>query len=186
MQVNISKVNDWHVLPERIAGTYIAIDQGATVYGFAVVKQGVIIDHGAVKLRGFTIYERIDNLGDSLLYQLIEHRPDVVCYEGGNLNNSGKSSYAAKRSMAAAEYQVGKVIWRLSVSDEFKHLGLQDMEPYEINSSAMKKHICNNGRAKKHEVRAMVKKILKMKESEVESDDHTDALGIALTYATRP
>ena len=151
----------------RIAG----LDPGSLKLGYGVIEASADrlrhVAHGTLSAPpSEPLYRRLALLYDQLNAVLDEHLPGEVAIERVFMARNVSSALTLGQSRGMILLAAGQ-----------RELDLAEYTPAEI-----KKAVTGNGRANKHQVAAMVGRILQMSITEGEFDS-TDALSIAICHA---
>ena len=149
----------------------LGLDPGTATTGYAIVEQngerliahhyGVVQTHAgqSTPLRLKSIYERISRLID-------QHHPDVLVTERILFSKNERTAF-----------QVGRAIGVVLLTAANHNLEWQEFTPAEIKLA-----VVGYGNAEKHQVQAMVQRILSLS-SIPEPDDAADALAVSICFA---
>ena len=158
------------VKPERILG----IDPGTVVTGYGVIERtGTTLrylDSGVVAPgRKGTMPERLAEIYRGVEALLIRYEPDVLVVE--------EAFYGENPKTAIKLGQARGVILVLGA--------LQGVTIAEFSPRSVKQAVVGTGKATKEQVQYMIARILSLREPP-EPLDASDALAVAVCYATRP
>jgi crossover junction endodeoxyribonuclease RuvC len=148
------------------------IDPGSRITGYGVIKvQGnryQCVDYGAIraKTRNTDFPKRLCSIYSRLSSLMEDHQPEAVAIE--------EVFHAVNTKTALILGQVRGV----ALLSAAQH----GIPIFEYSPLKVKKSVVGYGRAEKHQIQMMVKRLLNM-EVEPEPDDAADALAIALCHA---
>lgn len=151
----------------------LGIDCGTEKTGFGVIEtdgvQHRLFAAGVVKSgRTDPLAERMLQIASGLRSVIAEYRPHCVAVE---------EVFHAHNIKSVLKLAHARGVALLAVAEAGLPLG--EYSPLEVKSS-----VVGYGRAEKHQVQLMVKALLGL-ESEIESEDASDALAVAICHATR-
>ncbi|MFS8616384.1 MAG: crossover junction endodeoxyribonuclease RuvC [Solitalea sp.] len=149
----------------------LGIDPGTTIMGYGLLrKRGQdlsLISLGVVHLAAYSNHPlKLKNIFERILSLINQYHPDCLAIEapfyGKNVQVMLKLGRAQGVAMAAALYR--------------------DIPIFEYSPKKIKQSITGNGNAAKEQVAAMLKQLLRFKESP-EFLDATDGLAVAVCHA---
>ncbi|MBD3208030.1 MAG: crossover junction endodeoxyribonuclease RuvC [Candidatus Nealsonbacteria bacterium] len=148
----------------------LGIDPGtaSTGYGIVVKKSGTLkcTDYGVIRTYPKqSPGVRLQKINDQLTEVLIKHKPDALAIEGLYFFKNLKTAIPVSQAKGVVLFAAAK-----------KKVPVKEFSPLQIKSV-----VAGKGRAKKKEVQAHVKKILKL-EKTPRPYHASDALAVALTW----
>ncbi len=149
----------------------VGIDPGYAIVGYGVVEyvksRFVTLDYGSVITTADTPYERrlLTIYGD-LCDLFMIHKPDAVAIERLFFTTNQKTA------MAVAQAR-GVIILAATINN---------IKVYEYTPLQVKQSVVGYGKAQKHQVQEMTRRLLNLKEVP-KPDDTADALAVAICHA---
>jgi crossover junction endodeoxyribonuclease RuvC len=149
----------------------LGIDPGSAVTGFGVITAGsgdlVMVAAGALKMsRGEVLSRRLREAADGVRRILDEHAPDEVCLEN-------VFQHVNVRSALVLAHLRGALMLELERAE---------VPVREYSAVEVKKALVGHGHADKEQVRAMVKRVLRLSDLP-RPHDVSDALAVAICHA---
>jgi crossover junction endodeoxyribonuclease RuvC len=149
----------------------LGVDCGTERTGWGVIesdgRRHRVLGHGVIRTRPSQALEhRLSNIASGLRAVLEEHRPEAAAVE---------EIFYAVNARTALKLAHVRGVALLAIAEAGVRLG--EYSPLEIKNS-----VVGYGRAEKHQVQLMVRKLTGVV-GEFESDDASDAVAVAICHA---
>ncbi|MBI3495360.1 crossover junction endodeoxyribonuclease RuvC [Candidatus Berkelbacteria bacterium] len=150
----------------------LGIDPGTTRLGYGVIEtqrnELRIIDYGIIGFAAGSVTDRLQEIHSELTKLIKNVKPGRVAFEQLFFYNNQKTAMRVSQAMGVALFAAAKA-----------HAPIFEYTPLQV-----KQTVTHSGAAKKEQVQAMVKMLLKL-DHIPQPDDAADALAIAITCALR-